>query len=72
MPEAAQGTDYRLTLRVENLRLGHHMHDHPGHRRSSSVLITPPSGVRLDALEALGKGFSPTLPARSQETRINR
>jgi|SRR6516165_2895754 len=38
MTEPAQRADDRLTLRVENLRFGHHMNDHSGHRRSSSGL----------------------------------
>src|SRR6516165_3003012 len=38
MTEPAQRADDRLTLRVENLRFGHHMNDDSGHRRSSSGL----------------------------------
>src|SRR5277367_4462959 len=43
MAKPAERADNRLPLRVENLRFGHHMHDHPGHRRSSS----DPSGRQL-------------------------
>jgi hypothetical protein len=36
--EAAQRTDDSLTLRVENLGLGHHMNNNPGHWGSSDAV----------------------------------
>jgi hypothetical protein len=35
MAKSAQCADDCLTLRVENLTLGHYVHNHPGHPHSS-------------------------------------
>jgi hypothetical protein len=35
MSKSTQCADDRLTLRVEDLSLGHHVHNHPGHPHSS-------------------------------------
>jgi hypothetical protein len=37
VPEAAQRTDDGLALRVENLGLGHHVNNNPGHWSSSDA-----------------------------------